>query len=89
MVHVASTSRGIQVNGIRDTLEAGGGLGLLAMLPLILFFALWGGLQSVGRSYFSRGAEHRRQRWAEKTLKCSRCSMARSIAQDINRYSQL
>ena len=77
---------------IRDTLEIGGGLGLLVAYPLILAGLLWGGLQSVGRGYFSRGANARKLKRARETLELPDTPenyWARSLAADAIRYSQL
>lgn len=73
-------------------LEVGGGLGLLVAFPLIMAGLLWGGLQSVGRGYFSRGANARKLKEAREALKLPDTPAnywVRSTAADTIRYNKL
>ena len=48
--------------------ERTGGVALLAVLPLIPCFMLWGGLQAAGRSLWSAGTRRKRHAWARGIL---------------------
>ena len=48
--------------------ERTGGVALLAVLPLMGFVAAYHGLQSAGRSLWSKGSEIKRDRWAREIL---------------------
>ena len=63
------------------------GLALLAapaVVPLLVFSLLFGGLVKVGRGYWGRGTETRQ--WAKKTLAFGEDEMDLAIAQDIMEF---
>ena len=52
--------------------EKTGGVALLAMLPLVPCFLLWGGLQAAGRSLWSSGTRRKRRAMARQILSHAR-----------------
>ena len=52
--------------------ERTGGVALLAVLPLVPCFLLWGGLQAAGRSLWSAGTRRKRHAMAREILSRAR-----------------
>ena len=48
--------------------ERTGGAALMAVLPVIPVLLVYSGLQAVGRSFWSKGTEHRRRQLAREIL---------------------
>ena len=72
MVCMAPSARGDQVKEFFESfhvvVERTGGCALLAALPFMLVAAAYGGLQSVGRSLWSRGTQIKADAWAREIL---------------------